>query len=77
MSTNNPPEYDYLIAGAGIAGLYTAYHLNKHFPSARICILEASAYIGGRLHTIAGGIYLVKVSSDDGKVAYQFKMIKL
>lgn len=53
MSANNPPEYDYLIAGAGIAGLYTAYHLNKHFPSARICIIEASAYIGGRLHTIS------------------------
>jgi len=47
------PEYDYLIAGAGIAGLYTAYHLNKQFPSTKICILESSAYIGGRLHTIA------------------------
>ena len=53
MSANNLPEYDYLIAGAGIAGLYSAYHLNKHYPSARICILESSAYIGGRLHTIA------------------------
>lgn len=53
MSANNLLEYDYLIAGAGIAGLYTAYHLNKHFPSVRICILESSAYIGGRLHTIA------------------------
>ena len=47
------PEYDYLIAGAGIAGLYTAYKLHKKYPSARICILERSAYIGGRLHTIA------------------------
>ena len=45
-------EYDYLIAGAGIAGLYTAYHLHKHNPTARICILEASNEIGGRLHTI-------------------------
>jgi len=46
------PEYDYLIAGAGIAGLYTTYKLHKHFPSARICVLEASNQIGGRLHTI-------------------------
>ena len=45
-------EYDYLIAGAGIAGLYTAFQLHKKYPSARICILEASEYIGGRLHTI-------------------------
>lgn len=36
-------------------------------------------YPGTRINlaSIAGGIYLVKVSSDDGKVAYQFKMIKL
>jgi protoporphyrinogen oxidase len=45
-------EYDYLIAGAGIAGLYTAYKLHKTIPSARICILEAGDYIGGRLHTL-------------------------
>jgi protoporphyrinogen oxidase/cytochrome b involved in lipid metabolism len=45
--------YDYLIAGAGIAGLYTAYHIIKHDPNARICILEASSRIGGRLHSIA------------------------
>ena len=44
--------YDYLIAGAGIAGLYTAYNINKHFPDAKICILEASTHIGGRLHTL-------------------------
>lgn len=46
------PEYDYLIAGGGIAGLYTAYRLNKKFPSARICILESADRLGGRLHTI-------------------------
>ncbi len=42
----------YLIAGAGIAGLYTAYNINKHFPDAKICILEASSHIGGRLSTL-------------------------
>ena len=46
------PEYDFLIAGGGIAGLYTAYRLNKKFPSARICILESTNRLGGRLHTI-------------------------
>ena len=44
--------YDYLIVGAGIAGLYTAYRLNQKYPKAKICILEASKTIGGRLHTI-------------------------
>jgi cytochrome b involved in lipid metabolism len=46
------PIYDYLIAGGGIAGLYTAYHLVKQFPTAKICILEASNRLGGRLHSI-------------------------
>lgn len=52
MPKNKQTEFDYLIAGAGIAGLYTAYKLHKKYPSARICILEKSIYIGGRLHTI-------------------------
>ena len=46
------PTFDYLIVGAGIAGLYTAYRLNQNYPNAKICILEASKTIGGRLHTI-------------------------
>jgi cytochrome b involved in lipid metabolism/predicted NAD/FAD-dependent oxidoreductase len=44
--------YDYLIVGAGISGLYTAYRLFKKYPTAKICILEATQYIGGRLHSI-------------------------
>ena len=52
MSNNNQIIYDYLIVGVGISGLYTAYNLNKKYPSAKICILEATQYIGGRLHSI-------------------------
>ena len=44
--------YDYLIIGAGISGLYTAYRLCKKYPQAKIGILEATSYIGGRLHSI-------------------------
>jgi len=44
--------YDYIIVGAGITGLYTAYKLIKKYPTARICILEASNRAGGRLHSI-------------------------
>ena len=44
--------YDYLIVGAGIAGLYTAYKLNKNYPHSNICIIESSDHIGGRLHSI-------------------------
>ena len=44
--------YDYFIVGAGIAGLYTTYHLSKNYPDKKICLIEASKYIGGRLHSI-------------------------
>jgi cytochrome b involved in lipid metabolism/monoamine oxidase len=44
--------YDYLIVGAGISGLYTALKLYQSYPTKTICIIEASAYIGGRIHSI-------------------------
>ena len=49
---NQQKYYDYVIVGAGISGLYTAHELCKKYPSAKICILEATKYIGGRLHSI-------------------------
>ena len=55
MAKTNPTydyDYDYLIAGAGIAGLYTAFRILQNSPTARICILEASNRLGGRLHSI-------------------------
>jgi monoamine oxidase/predicted heme/steroid binding protein len=50
--TRSISKFDYLIAGGGIAGLYTAYCIVKNSPSARICILEAGNRLGGRLHSI-------------------------
>ena len=49
---NQQKYYDYIIVGAGIAGLYTAHELCKKYPYAKICILESTKYIGGRLHSI-------------------------
>jgi protoporphyrinogen oxidase len=43
-------EYDYIIIGAGISGLYTAYLIKKH-KNSKILILEANNYIGGRMGT--------------------------
>ena len=44
-------EYDYIIIGAGISGLYTAYLIKKHKANCKILILEANNYIGGRMGT--------------------------
>uniref|UniRef100_A0A6C0BAM7 Amine oxidase domain-containing protein n=1 Tax=viral metagenome TaxID=1070528 RepID=A0A6C0BAM7_9ZZZZ len=40
--------YDIIIVGAGIAGLYAAYHIKKSSPKTRFLILESSKWIGGR-----------------------------
>jgi hypothetical protein len=42
-------EYDYIIIGAGISGLYTAYLIKKNNPNTKILILESNNYIGGRM----------------------------
>jgi hypothetical protein len=42
-------EYDYIIIGAGISGLYTAYLIKKNNPNSKILILESNNYIGGRM----------------------------
>ena len=39
---------DYIIIGAGISGLYSAYNIRKKYPSAKITILEKER-IGGRM----------------------------
>ena len=72
----NIHNYDYIIAGAGIAGLYTAYSILKHSPTARICILEASERVGGRIQTI----HYDGVSIDSGGARYntnQHRIIQL
>ena len=43
--------YDYVIVGAGIAGLYTGLKLLKAHPSKKILILEKYNYNGGRIVT--------------------------
>jgi thioredoxin reductase len=40
--------YDYVIIGAGISGLYTAYKLKKKDPKCKFLILEKQKTIGGR-----------------------------
>jgi len=43
--------YDYIIVGAGIAGLHTGIKLCKKYPGAKVAILERFGYTGGRIVT--------------------------
>ncbi|MFQ3611359.1 MAG: NAD(P)/FAD-dependent oxidoreductase [Fimbriimonadales bacterium] len=50
---DNPSrQYDGIILGAGLAGLYSAYLLSQSSPS--ICLLEARTRVGGRVSTWRG-----------------------
>lgn len=44
--------YDYVIIGGGIAGLYTAYHLEHKYKHIRILLLEKNPYLGGRTRMV-------------------------
>lgn len=48
---NNKNHYDIIIIGGGIAGLYSAYNIQKKCPNKRIVVLEKhkKQWIGGRL----------------------------
>ena len=44
-------DYDILVVGAGIAGLYTALQYLKKYPDTRVAIIEKYKTVGGRAYT--------------------------
>ena len=75
-------NFDYLVIGGGIAGLYTAYKLHQHQPHSTIGLLEATSRLGGRIHTIhkasahfeSGG---ARFNSDQHRVQTLIKELSL
>lgn len=41
------PDFDFVVAGAGLLGIGLAVHLHEAFPDARLAILESRSSIGG------------------------------
>jgi flavin-dependent dehydrogenase len=62
-------NYDYIIIGAGIAGLYAAYNIKKIYPNKTFIILEANSkkYIGGRVHQEMFENHLVTTGAGVGR----------
>ena len=46
------PQYDYIILGGGIGGLYTIYKLSQQYPNKTFLLLEKSKRLGGRVHSV-------------------------
>ena len=47
-SCTSSPEYDIIVIGAGISGLYCAYVLSK---TKRVLLIDERNYVGGRIYT--------------------------
>jgi hypothetical protein len=65
--------YDYIIIGAGVAGLYAGYNIKKNYPDKTFIILECNSkkYIGGRAreaifanHTVVTGAGVGRKNKD-------------
>lgn len=61
--------YDYIIIGAGIAGLYAAYNLKNKYPDKTFLVLEANSkkYIGGRVRQKMFNNHLVNTGAGIGR----------
>ena len=70
----NPSNYDYLIVGAGIAGLHCALRISKAKPNARIGIAESYTQVGGRMSTYKNPSKHVQWESGAGRVHSSHKL---
>lgn len=61
-------DYDYLIIGAGLAGLHSALRLARMYPKARIAIAEAYNYNGGRVVSYHSKAHKVHVENGAGRI---------
>ena len=72
-------EYDYIIIGAGISGLYTAYNIKKTNPTAKLIILEKNnkKSIGGRMNVYNFYDNYVNIGAGVGRKKKDFLLIDL
>src|SRR5687768_6492209 len=45
-------QYDVIVVGGGVAGTYSTWRLSEHDKDKKICLLESSNRIGGRLFSM-------------------------
>lgn len=74
---NTVNNYDLVIIGGGIAGLYTLYKLSKKYTHLKILLLETGQRLGGRIYsykeTIDKQEYVMDLGA--GRLGYHHKLI--
>jgi cytochrome b involved in lipid metabolism/monoamine oxidase len=78
-NTHNINNYDLVIIGGGISGLYTLYKLSKQFTNLKILLLESGERYGGRIYsykeTIDGEEYVMDLGA--GRLGHHHKLINI
>jgi monoamine oxidase len=74
---HNTINYDLVIIGGGISGIYTLYKLSSKYPQLKILLLESSERYGGRIYsykeTIDGEEYIMDLGA--GRLGHHHKLI--
>jgi hypothetical protein len=74
---HNTNNYDLVIIGGGISGIYTLYKLSKTFSHLKILLLESGERYGGRIYsykeTIDGEEYIMDLGA--GRLGHNHKLI--
>ena len=74
---HNTKNYDLVIIGGGISGLYTLYKLSKKYSHLKILLLESGQRYGGRIYshkeTIDNQEYVMDLGA--GRLGYHHKLI--
>jgi hypothetical protein len=70
-------NYDIIIIGGGISGIYTMYNLKKKYPKLKVILLEKDNRFGGRIYTyfkkLNGETY--KMDLGAGRIGYHHKLM--
>ncbi len=70
-------NYDVVIVGGGISGLYTMYNLRKQYPRLKVLLLEKNNRLGGRIYTYYEKVDGIQYRMDlgAGRLGFSHKLI--
>ena len=70
-------NYDIVIIGGGIGGIYTMYNLKKKYPKLKVLLLEKEDRFGGRIYTFNTRVNNIDYIMDlgAGRIGYHHKLM--